>query len=193
MTSSTAAGLEVIVRLSVFCSVILATTRMLKRSRPIQVATVQEIALLGLLVLPIFTICGLSLPLRVLPAHREKSNGSGESPLGALPARDSRIDDLRMRLPEPVEHKPTGPTPAVTRSPRAVPKPVALVASSLRGTIGLTPIARNVSISRPLIFGKRSRHGGSCRRSTVRDVLSSWGGLRRASVDCGSYSTGHHS
>ncbi len=148
MTSSAAAVLEFIVRLTLFISVILVGSRMLLRRWPVLVGTAQEIALLGLLVLPFFTLFGLSLPWRVLPSHRDHSPVANRRLAPELPAIALRIDERRTRMPDVLERDLVATKPAVNRSPRNVSKPVEPVSApsavESSGSIAAASIGRTL-------------------------------------------------
>jgi hypothetical protein len=112
MTSSAAAVLEFIVRLTLFISVILLADRMLLRRWPVLAGTAQEIALLGLLVLPIFTLFRLSVPWRVLPSHRDHSPVANRRLAPELPAIALRIDEHRTRMADVLERDLVATKPA---------------------------------------------------------------------------------
>jgi beta-lactamase regulating signal transducer with metallopeptidase domain len=78
-------------------------------------------------------LCGLSLPWRVLRVHRDVSQVAKKPLSGALLAPAPRIDDLPVRMPEPIERDPILPTSAANRSSRGVAKTVQVVSASSPG------------------------------------------------------------
>ena len=74
--------------------------------------------------LPIFTVCGLSLPWHVLPMNRQALQSSDNRLPELSPASVSRINDPPIGLPESFDRNLIGATPTAGPSPRSLTKPV---------------------------------------------------------------------
>ncbi len=124
MTFSAGIALELIVRLTLLLFVSLLASRMLQRKWPVLVATAQDLVLLGLLVLPILTFCGPTLPWRVLPAGLHARQGEDKPLPASLQSAITQGGDRRLTMSQPADGKPSPARRAVAALPPVVARPL---------------------------------------------------------------------
>ena len=147
MNVSAIASLEFITRLTIFLSLTLLATRMLRRKHPVVAATVHDYVLLGLLALPILAACGFSIRCGVLPPVHTPAQQALDQPTSrARQASAPLTNTRRLEIPDSGEHRATLATPGVRKGPAAAPngeEPIASSHGAPARLTGLPEITRN--------------------------------------------------
>jgi beta-lactamase regulating signal transducer with metallopeptidase domain len=123
MSLSSFMSLEFIIRLTLILSVVLVATAAVRRRYPVIAATAQDFVLVGLVALPIFTVCGLSIPWHVSPPQGNAGQSLEEPAAGARiklvstienPPRPDLVasdDDRRGAKAAVLDSQPKSPAP----------------------------------------------------------------------------------
>ncbi len=132
MNVSAIASLEFITRLTLFLSLTLLATGMLRRKHPVVAATVHDYVLVGLLALPILALCGVSVRCGILPV-RPSARQVTDRPTSSESHPSAQVTNTRrLEMPDSGEHRATQVTAAVQKAPAMPPIDEKTMASSQR-------------------------------------------------------------